>query len=181
MSFTRSLTSRRSWTGLKSIPPGFFTGNRGLFHRDRYLLRIPTFKSRWICGVIPRWASRLRGYCFTCTGVASAFSSTKMGGLCLASPTPAVFAQARGYFWTQGCTLGSIAMGGPGWYSLYSSLSAKDKTCIGYPVPSITDIPPWSKWIQALTLDNKSLSSKEAGHSGITRNEWDTRWAPKST
>ena len=38
--------------------------------------------------------------------VASDLSLTMMGGLCLASLTPAVFAQARGSFWTQGCTLG---------------------------------------------------------------------------
>ena len=46
--------------------------------------------------------------------VASDLSLTMMGGLCLASLTPTVFAQGRGYFWTQGCTSGSMAMSGFG-------------------------------------------------------------------
>ena len=78
-----------------------------------------------MCGIIPCRASWLMGYCFTLTGVAFAFNSTTMGGLCLASPTPAISAQAREYF----CYIaGSRAAGGFGEYSLYSSLSARDKT-----------------------------------------------------
>ena len=73
-------------------------------HGDRHRLRIFASRSHCICGAILRRASRLKGYCFTRIGVTSDLSLTLMGHL--ASLTPAVFAQARGSFWTQGCTLG---------------------------------------------------------------------------
>ena len=69
---------------------------------------------RRMWGVIPRRASRLMGYCLTLRGVASAFSSMTTGCLCLASPTPAVSAQANGYLWTHGCISGAITSEGLG-------------------------------------------------------------------
>ena len=82
------------------------------------------------------------------------------GCLCLAGPTPAVSAQANGYLWIHGCHhshktgagdpnahRGQAAMvsEGLGAKSLYSSLKARDKTCIGCPSPSVTVILPGSK------------------------------------
>ena len=98
-------------------------------------------------GVIPHRASWLMGYYLTLTGIASAFSSMTTGCLCLASPIPAISAQANGYLWTHGCTFGAMVSEGLGAKSLYSSLKARDKTFISYPSPSVTDIPPGSKWI----------------------------------
>ena len=103
--------------------------------------------SRRMWGVIPCRAYWLIGYCLTLTEVASAFSSMITGCLCLASPIPAVSAHANGYLWTHGCISGAIASEGLGTKSLYSSLKARDKTCIGYPSPSVTNILPGSKWI----------------------------------
>ena len=94
--------------------------------------------------VIPRRASWLIGYCLTLTGVTSAFSSMMTGCLFLASPIPAVSAHANGYLWTHGYISGAITSKGLGTKSLYSSLKARDKTCVGCPSPSVTDIPPGS-------------------------------------
>lgn len=47
-------------------------------------------------GVITDLASREIGYCLIRTGVASGFSSTRMGVLWSANPIPSVSAQAEG-------------------------------------------------------------------------------------
>ena len=91
-------------------------------------------------GVIPLRASWLMGYCLTLTGVAPAFSSMMTGCLCLASPIPAISAQANGYLQTHGCTSGAMVSEGFSTKSLYSFLKARDKTCIGCPSPSVTVI-----------------------------------------
>ena len=93
---------------------------------------------------------------------------------CRFCPGQWVFVGPRLYIWCYG-------LWGLRHKSLYSSVKARDKTCIGCPSPSVTDIPPGSKWIWALTLVNKSLPSRGAGHSGIIKNERDTWWAPRST
>ena len=97
---------------------GFFTGSKGVFQGDWHRLRILVSMSRQMWGVIPRRASWLIGYCFTLTGVASAFSSMMTGCLCLASPIPAVSAHANGYLWTHGCISGAITSEGLGTKSL---------------------------------------------------------------
>ena len=128
-------------------PPGFFTSSKWVFQGDWHRLRILSSMSHRMWGVIPRRASWLIGYCLTLTGIALAFSSMMTGCLCLASPIPAVSAKANGYLWAHGCTSGAMTSEGLGAKSLYSSLKARDKTCIGCPSPSVTDIPPGSKWI----------------------------------
>ena len=85
-------------------------------------------------GVIPCRASWLIGYCLPLAGIASAFSSMVTGCLCLASPIPAVSAQANGYLWTNGCISGAMTSEDIGAKSLYSCLKARDKTCIGFQV-----------------------------------------------
>ena len=93
---------------------------------------------------------------------------------CCFCPGQRVFVDPRLYIWCYN-------LWGLRHKSLYSSLKARDKTWIGCPSPSVTDIPPGSKWIWALTLVNKSRPSRGAGHSGITKNEWDTWWVPRFT
>ena len=143
MSLTHLLTSHRSVI----CPPGFFTGSKGVFQGDWHRLRIPAFMSCQMWGVIPCQASWLMGYCLTLTGIALAFSSMTTGCLCFTNPISAVSAQTNGYLWTHGCTSSVMTSEGLGTKSLYSSLQARDKTCIGCPSPSVTGIPPGSKWI----------------------------------
>ena len=127
--------------------PWLLHRQEGVFQEDWHRLRIPASTSCRMWGVIPCRASWLMGYCLTLTVIASAFSLMTTGCLCLASPIPAVSAQANGYLWTHGCISGAMVSEGLGATSLYSSLKSRDKTCIGCPSPSMTDIPPGSKWI----------------------------------
>lgn len=61
------------------------------------------------------------------------------------------------------------------WWSRYSSSNYRDITKVwGASVPQDNSGPEGANVIWAFSLVSKSLPSKGIGHSGITKNEWDT-------
>ena len=73
----------------------------GMFQGLRQGLRMPCCSILLMCGLIPSMASWLMGYCLMAMGVAEGLRLIIRGWCFLASPMPAVSAQAWGYFSNQ--------------------------------------------------------------------------------